>query len=138
MMRTDFVGSDRKPANACGTVLLVDDDQDVLEIAQEMLARLGFEVYASLQAGEALSWVRGHRGPVAAALLDLSMPEMNGGDLAQELRRIRPLTPILIMSGFREEVVRGSLPGSMQVSFLRKPFTREQLAQTLRDLGPAL
>ena len=125
-------GAERNPR---GTVLLVDDDADVLEIAQEMLERLGFEVHAASQGSDALAWLRAHPGPVAAALLDLAMPGMSGGDVARELQRIRPSTPILIMSGFREEFARGRLPQDLRVLFLQKPFTREQLARTLRAVG---
>jgi CheY-like chemotaxis protein len=138
MVRTDFVGREREQGSLRGTVLLVDDDADVLEIAQEMLERLGFDVHAASQGRDALEWIRSHDRPVAAALLDLAMPEMSGGDIARELQRIRPSTPILIMSGFREEIARGRLPEDLRVLFLRKPFTRDQLAQTLRDLGPGL
>ncbi|HME73367.1 MAG TPA: response regulator [Myxococcota bacterium] len=138
MARMDSVGSEREYENPRGTVLLVDDNTDVLEIAQEMLERLGFDVHAASQGRDALEWLRSHTGPVAAALVDLAMPEMSGGDVARELQRIRPSTPILIMSGFREEIARGRLPGDLRIIFLRKPFTREQLAQTLRDLGPTL
>jgi len=136
-MRMDSVGSEREDASPRGTVLLVDDDADVLEVAQEMLERLGFDVHPASQGRDALEWLRSHPDPIAAALVDLAMPEMSGGDVARELQRLRPSTPILIMSGFREEIARGRLPGDLRVLFLQKPFTREQLAQTLRDLGPA-
>jgi CheY-like chemotaxis protein len=137
MTRRDCVCSEGVERNPRETILLVDDDADVLEIAQEMLERLGFEVFAASQGSDALEWLRAHPGPVAAALLDLAMPGMSGGDVARELRRIRPSTPILIMSGFREEFARGRLPRDLGVRFLQKPFTREQLAQTLRALGGA-
>jgi CheY-like chemotaxis protein len=119
-----------------GTVLLVDDDADVLEVAQEMLERLGFDVHAAREGSQALEWIQSHDGAVAAALLDLAMPEMTGGDVARELQRIRPGTPILIMSGFREEIARRHVPRELRVAFLQKPFTREQLLQTLHGLGP--
>lgn len=138
MKRTDSVGDKREHGRPRGTILLVDDDTDVLEIAQEMLVRLGFDVYAASRGNEALEWIRSHKGPVAAALLDLAMPEMSGDEVARELQRIRPSTPILIMSGFREEIARGRLPGDLCVAFLQKPFTREQLVQRLRGLGPSL
>jgi two-component system, cell cycle sensor histidine kinase and response regulator CckA len=138
MARIDSIGDERENGRTRGTILLVDDDADVLEIAQEMLERLGFDVHAASQGRIALEWIRSHKGPVAAALLDLAMPDMTGDELARELQRIRPSTPILIMSGFREEIARGRLPGEIRVTFLPKPFTREQLVQTLHDLGPSL
>lgn len=137
MARMDSIGDEREHGRTRGTILLVDDDADVLEIAQEMLERLGFDVHAANQGSVALEWIRSHKGPVAAALLDLAMPDMTGDELARELQRIRPSTPILIMSGFREEIARGRLPEDIRVAFLPKPFTREQLVQTLRDLGPS-
>lgn len=138
MARMDSIGDEREHGRTRGTILLVDDDADVLEIAQEMLERLGFDVHAASQGSIALEWIRSHKGPVAAALLDLAMPDVTGDELARELQRIRPSTPILIISGFREEVARRQLPEDIRVAFLPKPFTREQLVQTLRDLGPSL
>jgi CheY-like chemotaxis protein len=137
MARRDSASSERDKGKLRGTVLLVDDDADVLEIAQEMLERLGFEVHASDQGRDALDWLRSHNAPLVAALLDLAMPGMSGGDVARELQGLRPSTPILIMSGFREEIARERLPGGLSVLFLQKPFTKEQLARTLRDLGGA-
>ena len=134
MVRMDSVGCESEYGSPRGTVLLVDDDADVLEIAQEMLKRLGFDVHAAGQGRDAVEWLRSYQGPVAAAMVDLAMPEMNGGEVARELQRIQPSTPILIMSGFREEIARGRLPGDLRIVFLRKPFTREELAQTMRGV----
>jgi CheY-like chemotaxis protein len=135
MQRVD--GNRGHGATPRGTILLVDDDPDVREIAQEMLERLGFEVHPASDGSEALAWIRTHKGPLAAVLLDLAMPEMSGGEVARELQRIRPSTPILIVSGFREEAARGHLPSDLRVSFLRKPFTQDQLVEMLGDLGAA-
>jgi len=138
MARMQRVDGDRaRGGSPRGTILLVDDDADVREIAQEMLERLGFEVHSASQGIDALAWIQSHDGPIAAVLIDLAMPEMSGGEVARELQRIRPGTPILIVSGFREENARRRLPGDLRVSFLRKPFTQDQLVQMLGDLGAA-
>jgi len=138
MGRMQKVDGDRaRGGSPRGTILLVDDDPDVREVAQEMLERLGFEVHAASQGSDALAWIRTYEGSLAAVLLDLAMPEMGGGEVARELQRIRPGTPILIVSGFREENARGRLPGDLRVTFLRKPFTQDQLVQVLGDLGGA-
>ncbi|HYB13826.1 MAG TPA: response regulator [Myxococcota bacterium] len=136
MARRDSVGGEQELGISCGTILLVDDDSDVLEIVQEMLERLGFDVHSARQGCDALDWIQAHPGPVAAALLDLVMPEMDGGEVAWELHRIRPSTPLFVMSGFREEIARERVPGDLPVAFLQKPFTREQLRQMLRNLDP--
>ena len=120
-----------------GTILLVDDEPDVLEITQEMLERLGFDVHASGRGSEALRWIGSHEGPVAAALLDLTMPEMSGDEVARRLRRLRPATPIVLMSGFREEAVRARRLDGLHARFLQKPFSSEDLGELLRTFGTA-
>lgn len=119
-----------------GVVLVVDDDPDVREIAAEMLVRLGFQVEVASRGSEALEWARTHRGPIAGVLLDITMPELSGAEIARELHQIRPDTPIVLMSGFQEGHARSRLQADLDVGFLKKPFGGEDLSRALRDRSP--
>jgi len=121
---------------ASGTLLVVDDEPDVREIAQEMAERLGFDVHAAGCGNEAVAWLRGYEGPLAAVLLDVTMPDLGGDVVARELRRIRPELPIVLMSGFHEDHARMNLPAELRAGFLQKPFARDDLVRALRDVLP--
>lgn len=116
-----------------GIVLVVDDDPDVLEIVAEMVARLGFQVQLASRGSEALEWARAHEGPIAAAVLDVTMPELSGEEIARELHRIWPTTSIVLMSGYQEQCGSSRPLSDLAFGHLKKPFDREDLAHALRD-----
>jgi CheY-like chemotaxis protein len=82
------------------TILLVDDDVEVLEITREMLERLGYLVLDALSAEEAVRVALGHPGPIQLLLTDVVMPGASGHDLAQQLALPRPEMKVLYMSAF--------------------------------------
>jgi PAS domain S-box-containing protein len=117
-----------------GVVLVVDDEPDICEIARMMFEGLGFPVQVASRGSEALAWARAHQGPIAAAFIDFTMPEMSGDEVARELRQLRPTVPIVLMSGFLESQARSRLSEELDFAFLGKPFNLDDLARMLRDL----
>ena len=111
-------------------VLLVEDDYLVAESAAVMLEELGHVATSALSAAKALELVRGG-AHFDLVITDFAMPGMNGLLLAEELRRIDPDLPILLMTGFADTSGRGSggLPR------LEKPFTIEKLALQVDSLA---
>ena len=109
------------------TILIVDDDANVREIASEMLRRAGYTVARASDRDTALGTCR--ELPVALAVLDVVMPVVDGPALLSELRVVRPNLPAIFMSGRPLEHI-GEVPGP----FLAKPFTREALVSTVRSL----
>lgn len=111
-----------------GTALLVDDEEIVRMSTADMLADLGFAVIEASSAEEALRLVE--EGAMFDLLLtDHLMPGMSGTELARELRRRRPATPALLISGYAE--TDGVDPGMPR---LVKPFRKDELAASLAHL----
>ena len=114
------------------TILLVEDDEEVLGMAIESLEELRYSVIVARDAREALGHLNG-LARIDMLFSDVVMPGgMNGAQLAQEARRVRPDLKILLTSGYvadldeNQTVARGELP------VLNKPYRRDELARTLR------
>src|SRR3954453_14511730 len=105
-------------------VLVVDDDPDVLEVLSDMLDDLGCEVLRATGGSDALEKLSSHER-VSILITDINMPGMDGHELAERARRIRPELKILQLSG--REPRRGGHP------MIRKPFTEEDLAHVMQQ-----
>jgi two-component system cell cycle sensor histidine kinase/response regulator CckA len=116
------------------TLLVVEDDADVRDLAQRVLTKGGYTLLEAGNACEALGLATGHAGPIHLLLTDLVLPGTNGKDLAQQLVRSRPEMRTLFMSGYSSEVIahHGLLePGA---AFLVKPFSPCDLACKVRSI----
>jgi len=115
-------------AQACGTALLVDDEELVRMSTADMLSDLGYVVLEASSAEEALRLVsNGERFDLL--LTDHLMPGMTGTDLARKVQNTRPGVPILLVSGYAEhEGVDPDIPR------LTKPFRKDELASSLAQL----
>ncbi|HEY9013599.1 MAG TPA: response regulator, partial [Gemmatimonadales bacterium] len=117
-----------------GTVLVVEDEEEVRHVAQQMLESFGFDTLLATDGRDALKQMEREGSTVTAVLLDLSMPHMGGQETFRRLReRYRDL-PVIIMSGYTEESVAAqfSETGSGLTTFLQKPFLAEDLVGVLR------
>lgn len=122
------------PPTGTETVLLVEDEAGLLELAARLLERLGYTVLAAENPIQAIELAETHVGAIHLLLTDVIMPEMSGRDLWQRLETIRPGLKCLFMSGYTANVIahHGVLdPG---VHFLQKPFSRQVLAMKLREV----
>src|SRR5262249_52940392 len=115
------------------TVLLVEDERDVLELAQEILATQGYVVLAAPSPGEAGTIAERHEGPIHLLLTDVVMPRMSGRDLAERLIRMRPDIKVLYMSGYSPSTL-GIHGTDAAVALIRKPFTSAELLRRVREV----
>lgn len=114
-----------------GTILVVDDEENVRAVTKRMLERLGFDVLLAREAREALTFVE-ERKDIAAVILDLSMPDMDGRRALVELRRVCPGVPVLIASGYDMKLVTKRFPEGDAAGFIQKPFSLTSLSTHLR------
>jgi len=114
------------------TVLVVDDDNDVLAANARFLRIKGFKVAVANSADGAFSHLK--EQPIDAVVTDLIMPDVNGLAFARELRLSHPLTPIVFFSGHAnvQDVVKAMRLGA--VDFLEKPIEPEVLLRTITTL----
>ena len=123
-----------RPTVGSGTILLVEDEDDVRDLAREILAGDGFTVLEAATPGEALRAVERHSGAIQLVVTDVVMPEMSGRELAVRLLERRPDIKVLYISGYSEDAIaqHGVLdPGT---TLLAKPFTPDDLRRTVAML----
>ncbi|GFO70055.1 hypothetical protein GMLC_36340 [Geomonas limicola] len=116
------------------TILLVEDEPAILDMATQILAGQGYRVLTAQAPGEAIALMLEHRGVVDLLVTDVVMPEMNGRDLAQSLKKLNPELRCLFISGYTADIIapHGLLePG---VCFLEKPFNLGDLAAKVREV----
>jgi two-component system cell cycle sensor histidine kinase/response regulator CckA len=111
------------------TVLVVDDDRQILGLVEKMLRPQGVTVLSVNRPLEALR-ICGEQ-PVHVLISDVMMPEMDGGRLAERFLKLQPESRVLLISGQGKVPAAAKLPN---VHFLRKPFFPSALVQELRDL----
>jgi signal transduction histidine kinase/CheY-like chemotaxis protein len=115
-----------------GTVLLVEDDEDLRRLTSELLHESGYTVVEAADPLEALT-VSDRPGLVIDLLLtDMVMPAMRGPELAARLAETRPGLAVLFMSGYTDETVGSTRPGDPARAFLQKPFTPHDLTRAVR------
>ena len=128
-----------EPARGHETILLVEDELAVRDLARDVLRAYGYTVLEAQDGREALLISERYFGPIHLMLTDVVMPEMSGRELASQLAPLRPTMPVIYMSGYTDAAVvhHGVLdPGT---TFLQKPFTPDALARKLRQvLDPLL
>jgi PAS domain S-box-containing protein len=123
-----------RPARAA---LIVDDEMYVREVAASTLEENGFEPLLAGDGAAGVELFRRHRNAVRVAVVDVVLPGLGGEQVLAALREIEPALPVVLVSGFTEARLTGSVAGP-GVEFLRKPFHPEELiAAVERVLGAA-
>jgi PAS domain S-box-containing protein len=116
------------------TVLLVEDNESVREVARETLDRLGYRVLEATSGQDALDIAAHHRGTISVVVTDVSMPSMSGRELAERLTSRHPRLKIVFMSGYTDDAsVQPDTPAP-GMAYIPKPFTPASLGRTLRDV----
>jgi CheY-like chemotaxis protein len=130
--RAEKKGMDSPSAPPGETILIVDDDLEVLALAADILREAGYAVLSTEDPREALQLARNSTEPLHLLLTDVRMPLMSGGQLAEELRSIRPDVKVLFMSGYWESLEDYQIRLAPGEPFLDKPFTIAALEGTVR------
>ena len=126
---------DRAALRALGgrTVLVVDDDSAVRRALARSLTRIGYTVLEAADGESALQIAAAQATPIDLLLTDVEMPGMHGTRLAEQLRAVLPLLPVLFMSGYSD--ANGPFrppPSSPKYLFVAKPFTSEDLVAAVQ------
>lgn len=121
------------------TILLVDDEADVVTAAREMLEDAGYQILDAFNAEDAVRIAIGHTGPIHLLLTDVVMPGTSGQDLARQLAIRRPEMKVLFMSTFT--LVKGQqqfadVESGLELGapIILKPFTSERLTEKVREV----
>ncbi len=114
-------------------VLLVDDEEVLVRIVKEMLEFLGYEVVDRTSSIEALKSFRASPERFDLVITDMTMPNMTGEELAQELIGIRPDIPIILCTGFSERITENKARDLGIRGFIMKPLVIHKLAEKIRE-----
>ncbi|MDA3970278.1 MAG: ATP-binding protein [Desulfobulbaceae bacterium] len=117
-----------------GTILVVDDEPTIGEMLKRMLNSLGYEVLLCSSSTEALEVFTQQRAHIALVLTDMTMPVMNGAELARRIKLLSPTMPVVLCTGFsaimdEKKARRMGIDG-----YMMKPVILHKLAQTLHDI----
>ncbi len=116
------------------TILVVEDETDILTVCGEVLGRLGYTVLLADTPGAALELAGKHEGPIDLLLTDVVMPEMDGRRLAERVGQFRPGIPCVYMSGYTANAIAHHGILDEGLAFLPKPFTNRELAEMVRGI----
>jgi len=120
-----------------GKVLVVDDEAPVRHVARAMLEELGFEVTEAADGRAGLEAYTSDPNAYCMVLLDMTMPNLNGAETLERLKRANKNLPVVLTSGFDQQDVTSRMRKYDHVLFLQKPFQLMALATAARQLLPS-
>jgi two-component system cell cycle sensor histidine kinase/response regulator CckA len=115
-------------------VLLVDDEDSIVDVGEEILHMMGYQVLSARSGKEALELYQKSQATIDIVVLDMIMPEMGGEKTYDKLKEINPKVKVLLSSGYSidgkaKEILEKGCDG-----FIQKPFTIEELSQKIREV----
>jgi len=115
-------------------ILIVDDEQDILEIQTKMLNKQGYIITAKDDAQKALEVFSGQPDQFDLVITDMTMPNMTGDKLANELKKIRSEIPIILCTGYSELISKEKAKSLGINGFLMKPVNTKDLTMMIREV----
>jgi two-component system, cell cycle sensor histidine kinase and response regulator CckA len=129
---------EKKPVSSLSkgdeTILLVEDESIVRELAAKMLKRINYNILYASNGDEALEIAQNYSGVIHLMITDVVMPGMNGRQLAERLLRMRPNIKVLFTSGYTENAIAHHGIIEKGLSFIGKPYSSRDLANKIRRL----
>jgi two-component system cell cycle sensor histidine kinase/response regulator CckA len=116
------------------TILLVDDERIILDVGEEVLKTMGYNVLLASSGKEALDHMERNKESIDMVILDMIMPEMSGGEVFDRIKKLKPDVKVLLSSGYsyhdraREILDRGCN------GFIQKPYRIEDLSKKIREI----
>jgi CheY-like chemotaxis protein len=118
--------------NEC--VLFVDDELELVELGEQVLKSLGYQVVSATGSIEALEIFSNYPFNFDLVITDHTMPQMTGLQLTVELKKIRPDIPVIICTGFSENINEKTYKSHGVCDFFMKPVTKKELAAVIRHV----
>lgn len=125
---------DNAPLQGSETILLVEDDEMIRNIAREILEAQGYTLLITVGGNEALHICETYEGVIHLLLTDVVMPQMSGREVAENVAALRPGIKVIYMSGYTDDAIvhHGVLDDG--IDFIEKPFTPDALASIVREV----
>ena len=116
------------------TILVVDDEQSILDIAARHLSNYGYKALTAISGEKALEVYKDRADEIALVILDLSMPGMGGHKCLRELRSLAPELKVIVATGYSRDGDLNKSTSSMATALLPKPFGKNELLKTVRKV----
>ena len=126
--------SDGETLRGSETVLFVDDEDTIIEVAGELFDQLGYKVLTAGNGREAIETYEKNKEKIDIVLLDMIMPDMSGGDTYDSLKEVDPDIKVLLSSGYSLEGRATEILDRGCNGFIQKPFKMKELSQKLREI----
>jgi signal transduction histidine kinase/CheY-like chemotaxis protein len=117
-----------------GAVLFVEDEETLRTPTAKMLRKKGLSVLEASDGLAAVDLFRANKSRIGVVLLDLTLPAMEGKDVLEAVRRIRPDIKVILTTAYSEEMTITAIGRQHDWAFIRKPYTVTELAKMLRDV----
>ena len=131
--RLDQVINTAELVRGYGTILMVDDEAQVVEVTGELLTSLGYQVHGCTSPVEALALFAASPDRFDLLLTDLTMPEITGVELCQRLKEIRPGLPVVLFTGYSEQLSREAALAAGIAHYCTKPVSMRELSTVIFD-----
>ena len=115
-------------------ILLIDDEEQIISMEQQMLENLGYQVTARTDSVEALDEFAKQPQNFDLVITDMTMPHMTGDELAQKLIDIKPNIPVILCTGFNEDITEEKALSMGIQKFVMKPVIKNDLATSIRTV----
>ena len=113
------------------TVLVVDDDRMIRDVARQMLNALGYEVVCAANGLDGLKYYKAHKDEVDIVILDFKMPVMDGRECFRELKAFDPEVKVILSSDNVPDDFMAELRGAKSADLLPKPYTVSELSEAV-------
>ena len=115
-------------------ILLIDDEKQIIDIEQQILERLGYQVTAKIDSQEALEAFAARPDRYDLVITDMTMPKMTGVQLAHKMMDIKPNLPVILCTGFNETITEEKALEMGIDKFVMKPIVKDDLANTIQTV----
>lgn len=120
--------------NDVKTILLVEDEEDVLDCLSDFLEMEGYQVISALDADEGIKKYRAHAGSISLVFTDLDLSgEKNGEDLITEIKSLNPKQKCILASGLLEEEIKKGKPDDRFIIYLQKPYNFDLMVEMVNE-----
>jgi two-component system cell cycle sensor histidine kinase/response regulator CckA len=130
----DTKGQPSMKADMCSTVLIVDDEDQVLDVSIKLLKRMGYKVVGTKSGKDAISIFKNKKDEIKLVILDMIMPDMGGGKVYDEIKDINPQCKVLLSSGYSIEGQAQEILDRGCNGFIQKPFNLTELSEKINKI----
>ncbi len=130
-------GRDRNNNHINDTVMVIDDEQTVLAVAEAMLKKLDFKVLTENDSRKTLDLFKNNKEKISLVILDMTMPYMDGSEIFKQLKKIKPDVKVILTSGYNEQAAINHFTEKDLAGFIQKPYTLEELKKIIEKVTPA-